>query len=71
MIANSNQLIILKLLIDMDARGNKQCPCKIPDPYLRKQKSYSTFRTLDTLSEKKKEKKNSEYNRVVITTLKK
>ena len=30
-----------------------------------------TFRTLATLAEKKKEKKrNSEYNRVVITTLK-
>ena len=54
----------------MDARGNKLSSCKIPDQYLKKQKSYSTFRTLDTLSEKKKEKKNSEYNRVVITTLK-
>ena len=55
----------------MDARGNKLSPFKIPDRYLKKQKSDQTFRTLATLAEKKKEKKrNSEYNRVVITTLK-
>ena len=58
---------ILKLLIDMDARGNKLSSCQIPDQYLKKQKSYWTFRTLDTLAEKKE---NSKYNRVVITTLK-
>ena len=52
MITKRNELTILKLLlIDKDTRGNKQCPCKIPDPYLRKQKSYSTFRTLATLAE--------------------
>ena len=34
-----------------------------------KEKSYETFRTLDTLAEKRK--KNSEFKRVVITTLKK
>ena len=55
----------------MDARGNKLSSCKIPDQYLQKQKSYQTFRTLDTLEKKKeKKKKNSEYKRVVITTLK-
>ena len=32
----------------MDAKGNKLSPCKIPDQYLEKQKSYLTFRTLDT-----------------------
>ena len=34
----------------MDARGNKLSTCKIPDPYLKKQKSYLTFRTLATLA---------------------
>ena len=60
------------MLIDMDARGNKLSSCQIPDHYLKKQKSYWTFRTLDTLAEKgeKKKEKNSEYKRVVITTLK-
>ena len=53
----------------MDASGNKISSCKIPDQYLKKQKSYWTFKTLATLAEKKK--KNSEYNRVVFTTLKK
>ena len=55
----------------MDARGNKLSSCKIHDQYLRKQKSYQTFRTLNTFAEKKEEKKkeNSEYKRVVITTL--
>ena len=53
----------------MNARGNKLSSCKISDQYLKKQKSYWTSRTLATLAEKKK--KNSEYNRVVFTTLKK
>ena len=35
----------------MDARGNKLSSCKIPDQYLKKQKSYQTFRTLATLTE--------------------
>ena len=43
----------MKLLIDMDARGNELSSCKIPD--LKKQKSYWIFRTLDTLAEKRKE----------------
>ena len=41
----------------MDARGNKLTSCKIPDQYLKKQKSYLTFRTLDTQDEKEKRKK--------------
>ena len=41
----------------MDARGNKLSSCKIPDQYLKKQKNYLTFRNLDTLAEKRKEKK--------------
>ena len=54
----------------MDARGNKLSSCKISDKYLKKQKRYLTFRTLNTLAKKKK-RENSEYKRVVITTLKK
>ena len=42
------------MLIDKDARGNKLSSCKIPDQYLKKQKS---FRTLDTLAEKKRKEK--------------
>ena len=41
----------------MDARGNKLSSCKIPDQYLKKQKSYLTFRTLATLAEKKREQR--------------
>ena len=41
----------------MDAKGNKLSSSKIPDRYLKKQKSDQTFRTLATLAEKKKEKK--------------
>ena len=62
-----NLFIILKLFIYMNARGNKLSSCQIPDQYLKKQQ---TFRTLVTLAEKKKRKEKSEYNRVVITTLK-
>ena len=40
------------MLIDMDARVNELSSCKIPNQYLKKQKSYSTFRTLDTSAEK-------------------
>ena len=42
----------------MDARGNKLSSCKIPDQYLKKQKSYKTFRTLDSgwIRERKKNK---------------
>ena len=40
------------MLIDLYARGNKQCPCQIPDPYLKIPKSYQTFITLATLAEK-------------------
>ena len=39
-ITNENILIILKSLIDMDASGNKLSSGKIPDQYLKKQKSY-------------------------------
>ena len=39
----------------MDAWGNKLSLCKIPDQYLKKQKSY--FNTLSTLAEKKEKKK--------------
>ena len=39
----------------MDARGNKLSSGKIPDQYLKKQKSY--FRTLATLAEKKQDPK--------------
>ena len=38
----------------MDARGNKLSSCKIPDHYLNKVKSNSTFRTLVTLADEKK-----------------
>ena len=41
----------------MDVRGNKLSSCKIPDQYLKKQKSYFTFRTLETLVEKKRKEK--------------
>ena len=30
-----------KLLINMDVKGNKLFPCKIPDQYLKTQKSHS------------------------------
>ena len=45
------------MLIDMDSKGNKLSSCQIPDQYLKKQKSYWTFRTLDTLAEKKEKKR--------------
>ena len=52
------------MLIDMDARGNKLSSCKIPDQYLKKQKSYQTFRTLTTLTLKGMEWKKSEIKSV-------
>ena len=42
----------------MDARGNKLSSCQIPDHYLKKQKSYWTFRTLAEKKEKKKKGEN-------------
>ena len=51
---NTNYLIILKLLIDMNARGNKLFSCKIPDQYLKNKKVIKTFRTLASLAEKKR-----------------
>ena len=44
----------------MDARGNKLSSCKIPVNIFKNKKSYYTLA----------EKENSEYNRVVIKTLK-
>ena len=38
----------------MDARGNKLSSCKIPDQYLKKQKSNKTFRTRATLADEKR-----------------
>ena len=52
---------MLKFLIDMDTRGNKLSSCKIPDH--KKTKNFG-------LKEKKGNRKNSEYNSVVFTTLK-
>ena len=42
----------------MDAGGNKLSSCKVPDQYLKKQKSYYTSRTLATLAEKKTRSKD-------------
>ena len=35
-----------KLLINMDVKGNKLFPCKIPDQYLKKQKKSFNFSLL-------------------------
>ena len=64
---NRNQLIILKLLIDMDARGNKLSSCKIPDQYLKNKKVIKIV----VITTVKRKKKNNIYKRVVITTLRK
>ena len=53
---NRNKLIELKLLFDRDARGNKLCPCKIPDPYLKKTKKSLNFKNSDNFGSKKKKK---------------
>ena len=50
----------------MNARGNKLSSCKTPDQYLRKQKSYLTFRTLNTLEKKKKKEKKRIANTIEL-----
>ena len=44
----------------MDAKGNKLCSCKIPDPYLNKKEVIKLWQLW--LMKKKKKEKNSEYN---------
>ena len=40
----------VRYIINMDVRGNKLFAFKIPARYLKKQKSYQTFRVLTTLT---------------------
>ena len=54
----------------MDARRNKLSSCKIPDQYTIKLLNFQNSGNFDLKEKQKKEKKKSEYNRVVITTLK-
>ena len=58
----------MKLLFDRDARGNKLCPCKIPDPYLKKTKKSLNFKNSDNFGSKKKKKKKSDFNSVFTNT---
>ena len=59
----------MKLLFDRDARGNKLCPCKIPDPYLKKTKKSLNFKNSDNFGSKKKKKKKA-ISTVYLQTLK-
>ena len=52
----------------MDARGNKLSSCKIQDQYLKKK--LLNFQNSGNFCLKRKKGKNSEYNSVVFTTLK-
>ena len=47
LVTNRYELFFLKCGA-RGARGNKLSSCKIPDQYLKKQKSYETLRTLAT-----------------------
>ena len=53
-------------------RGNKLSSCKIPDQYLKNQKVIKLLElwTLWLIMKKEKKRENSEFKRVVITTLK-
>ena len=56
----------------MDASGNKKSPCRIPNQYLKNQKVIKLLElwTLWLIMKKEKKRENSEFKRVVITTLK-